>query len=222
MIEKRKKRKRIFYVPGMISLLCIPLFCFYHFCKTDAFKVYGGIELGLPYEDVFEKYKFSTLREYKVFDFNGSELDGAKDLNAMQLYLRKLRVEKDTINGIKIHFGSKTCYETFIRTIDIITEEDAPTWIINNNDIYILGSSNTFKKVKDTVAYHTMNCGTGELMAKQRLWELKNKREEEEKAFQITFFQNKWEILSLGYLGLVFLNIFTLVKFNKNQNYNQK
>ncbi|SNR65058.1 hypothetical protein [Flavobacterium sp. ov086] len=217
MIEKREKRKKIFYVPGMISLVFIPLFCFYHFYKVDAFKVYSGIELGLPYEDVFEKYKFSTLREYKVFEFNGSELDGTKDLNQMKLYLRMLRTNKDTINGVKIHFGSQTYYETFIRTIDIIAEEEAPTWIINNNDIYILGSSNTFKKVKDTIEYHTMDCGTGELMAKQRRWELENKREEEEKAFQISFFQNKWKILSLGYLGLVFLNIFALVKFNKSR-----
>ena len=216
MIEKREKRKKIFYVSGMISLVFIPLFCFYHFYKVGAFKVYGGINLNVPVGNEFEEYKVATLRKYKVFNFDGSYLE-KKKLNEMKLYLRKLRIEKDTVNGIKMHFGSKSYYQTFITTLDILIEEDAPTWAMNDNDIYILGSSNAPKKVKDTIHYQKMNCNTSSLMTEQRHWELENKREEEEKVFQISFFQNKWEILSLGYLGLVFLNIFVLVNLNKNK-----
>ena len=222
MIEEHKKRKKIFYVPGMISLILIPLFCFYHFYKVDAFKVYGGIELGMPYENDFEKYKVPTLRKYKLFNFKASESDGNKQLNEMKLYLKKLVVNKDTVNGIKIHLGKKTYYETFIRIIDIITEENAPTWIINDNDIYILGSSNTYKEVKDNHKHYTMNCGTGDIMEKQRLWLEENEKKEENRNFQFSFFKQKWILLSLGYFILILLNIYALVKLNKNQNYNQK
>lgn len=215
-MKERLKRKKIFYVPGMISLVFIPLFCFYHFYKVNAFQVYRGINLSVPVGNEFEEYKVATLRKYKVFNFDGSYLE-KKKLSEMKLYLRKLRIEKDTVNGIKMHFGSKSYYQTFITTLDILVEEDAPTWAINDNDIYVLGSSNTYKEVKDTIHYQRMNCNTSALMEERRLWELKNKRKEEEKAFQISFFQNKWGILSLGYLGLVFLNIFALVKFNKNK-----
>ncbi|KAF2513708.1 hypothetical protein EYY60_05635 [Flavobacterium zhairuonense] len=221
MIEKREKRKKIFYVPGMISLVFIPLFCLYHFYKVDAFKVYNSIELSMPYENNFEKYKFSTLRKYKEFSFarNHSE---KKKLNEMRLYLRKLRVEKDTVNGIKIHFGLKSNYQTFISTLDILAEEEAPTWVINKNDIYVLGSSNVYKKVKDAIEHHTMNCGTGEVMRRQAYWAEKQAKEEEMHSFQTSFLKQKWKSLSLGYLGLVFLNIFILVKFNKTKFYNQK
>ncbi|MHC0442276.1 hypothetical protein [Flavobacterium sp. 3-210] len=222
MIEKREKRKRIFYVPGMISLVFIPLFCFYHFYKVDAFKVYNAIGLGMPNKNDFEKYKVAALRNYKVFSFDGSDLDGNKELNEVKLYLRKLVADKDTLNGVKIHFGPKTYYETFIRIIDIIDEEKAPTWTINNNDIYILGSSNTYKKVKDTTKHYRMNCDTGAIMAQQRLWMRKNEREEQERNFQVSFFKQKWRSLSLGYLGLVLLNIIVLVKLNKTKIYNQK
>ena len=140
----------------------------------------------------------------------------------MQLYLRKLANDKDTINGIKMHFGLKTNYDIFIRTIDILDEENAPTWTINENDIYILGSSNSYKKAKDTTKYNTMNCGTLEVMRRNAYWEQKAKKEEEEREFKISFFKEKWKLLFLGYFGLVFLNILALVKFNKNQNYNQK
>jgi hypothetical protein len=221
MIEKREKRKRIFYVPGMISLVFIPLFCFCHFYKTNAFKVYGGLELGLPYEDLFHEYKFPTLRKYKIFDFNG-EMSEKNKLEEMTFYLRDLKVKKDTINGIQIHFGPKANYQTFISSIEILTLEDAPTWIINDNDIFVIGCSNTPKKRKKSAVTYIMNCGTGELMRQHAYWEQKAIKEEEDRNFKISFFKEKWKLLFLGYAGLVFLNMFTLVKFNKNQNYNQK
>lgn len=221
MIEKREKRKKIFYVPGMISLVFIPLFCLYHFYIVDAFKIYHGIELNIPVNNEFEKYNFPTLRKYKVFNFDGSQSEKNR-LNEMKLYLMKLRVEKDTINGIKIHFGSKSTYQTFITSLDILSEEEAPTWITNKNDIYILGSSNTYKKPKDTIERHTMNCGTMEVMRQQAYWEEKNRKEEDARVFMVSFFAQKWQLIFCGYFGLVLLNIFTLVKFNKNQNYNQK
>ncbi|UUF14625.1 MULTISPECIES: hypothetical protein [Flavobacterium] len=223
MIAKREKRKKIFYVPGMISLVLIPLFCFYHFYKVDAFKVYGAIDLSLPNKGDFEKYKVETLRKYKVYKFSGNEFEDKKKLNEMRFYLRKLRKEKDTINGIKLQYNSKTNYDTFIRTLDILTIEKAPAWGIFDDDIYVIANSNTPKKTKkDTIEYHTMNCGTGELMRQQAYWEQKNRKEDEARAFQVSFFAQKWQLIFCGYSGLILLNIFTLVKFNKNKNYNQK
>lgn len=222
MIKKREKRRRIFYVPGMISLIFIPLFCFYHFYTTDAFKVYGSINLNMPNKGDFEKYKVESLRKFKVYKFSGNEIDDKKKLNEMRFYLKTLRKDKDTVNGIKLHDISKINYNTFIRTIDILALEDAPTWGIFENDIYILGSSNSYKKVKDTTKYNTMNCGTLEVIRQNAYWEQKAKKEEEGRNFKISFFKEKWKLLFLGYAGLVILNVVTLVKLNKNQNYNQK
>lgn len=216
MIEKRKRRKKIFYVPGIISLVFIPLLCLCHFYRVDAFKVYRSIELYVPVGNEFEDYEFLTLRKYKIFNFDGSCLENNR-LNEMKLYLRKLRIEKDTINGIKIHFGMKSRYQTFINSLDILAEEDSPTWITNKNDIYVLGSSNTNKKVQDTVEHHIMNCGTGELMRQQAYWEQKAKKEEEVYNFQVSFFKQKATLLFSGYLVLALINIFTLVKFNKSR-----
>lgn len=221
MIEKRGKRKRIFYVPGMISLVLIPLFCFYHFYKVNAFKVYSSLEFSVPNKEDFEKYKVRDLRRYKIFDFNG-EMSEKNKLEEMTFYLRDLKVKKDTINGIQIHFGPKANYQTFISSIEILTVEKAPTWIINDNDIFVIGSSNTPKKRKSSAVTNTMNCGTIEVMRQQAYWEQKAKKEEEERNFNVSFFKEKLKLLFPGYVGLVFLNIFTLVKFNKNQNYNQK
>lgn len=216
-MNEQLKGRRIFYVPGMISLVLIPLLFIIYFFKTDSFKVYGSIELGMLDKDYFEKYKIETLRNNKVFNFNGSEFAERKNLNEMRLYLRKLIANKDTINGIKIHYGSKTNYDVLVRNIDILITEKAPTWGIYGNDMYVIASSNTPKREKNSTVYHPMNCGTQDRIREQAYWEQKNKKEEEERVLKAAFFKEKWIPISLGYLGIVLLNIFTLVKFNKNK-----
>jgi hypothetical protein len=211
-----KKRKKIFYVPGMISLIFIPLLCLLYFYKTDAFAHYGVIDLTLSDEKSFLEYKVSSLRKYKEFDFNGSKSNENKNLNELRFFLRKLVKELDTINGAKVHLGTKTHYDVFINVIDIIETENVPTWGLFKNDFYILGSNNKPKRDKSKITVTRMNCSTSELMREESLRMQDNRRVEEELQFQISFFKKQW-IIFLGYFGIVLLNIFALVKFNKNR-----
>ena len=106
-MKERLKRKRIFYVPGMISLILIPLFCFYHFYKVNAFKVEGIISFyNVSDSTMIEKF-LSIKRNYRVINFNNSLDFERKKINDLQFALRKLNRENDTINGIKIHLGKK-------------------------------------------------------------------------------------------------------------------
>lgn len=213
MIAKREKRKKIFYVPGMISLVLIPLFCLYHFHKSEAFKTYGALDFSVPDKEDFERYKFEDLRKYKVFNFNNQKSKEEQKLKEFRLFTRDLVKHYDTINGAKIQFGPKTDYGTFVNVIDIVSEEKVPTWALFNNNMYVIGSAKPKKR--------GFVCGTTE-------YSLRNSRlmkEEYSKiavvVFQKSFLKQQWLIL-LGYLGIVLINIFSLVKFNKNQNYNQK
>lgn len=127
----------------------------------------------------------------------------------------------DTINGAKVHLGPKAHYDVFINVIDVIVTEKVPIWGLFKNDFYILGSNNKPKRDKSKITATRMNCSTSELMREEYLRTLENRREEEELQFQSSFFKNQW-ILFLGYFGILLLNIFALVKFNKNRLYNQK
>jgi hypothetical protein len=208
-----KKHKRIFYRPGMISLMLIPLLCLCFFYKNDSFKIYGGLNVGLvPDKENFDKYKFPTLRKYRVFNFNGSESTEKQKLNELKFFLRKLVLEKDTIIGIRAHFGPKTNFDVFVSVFDILNIEKAPTFAPYKDDIYILASSNKVKSSKS----HQMNCGTAEA---SRVSSLKYQELEKEKSnliFMNSFFKQQW-ILFLGYFGIVVLNIFALIKFSKRK-----
>ena len=214
MINKR--RKKIFYVPGMISLIFIPLLCLVYFYRTDSFTVYGSLNLVFSDDESFFEYKVASLRRYKKFNLNGSKLKEQKNLNELQFFLRNLVKEKDTINGAKVNFGSKTHYDVFVSVLDILIVEKVPTWGLYEDDIYILGSLNKPKIDKSKITKTRMNCGTSELMIQENLRKQENLRIQEKNQFKISFFKKQW-ILFLGYFGIVLINIFALVKFNKNK-----
>ncbi|TPG37829.1 hypothetical protein [Flavobacterium pectinovorum] len=210
MIEKREKRKKIFYVPGMISLVFIPLFCFYHFYKTDAFKVYRSVDLSFP--DSIQKKGFLAIkRNYQLFYLNRSEDSEKKELNELQLALRKIKQKNDTINGIQIHLGNKMQYEVYVRVLDILAIEQMPFFIQNDNDFLVLimpkpKSRNHFREIVP------FQCGYWEAN-KDFFLEEERKRQFE---YYLSLYKKNW-VLLLAYFGLVFLNIFALVKFNKSR-----
>lgn len=211
MIRIREKRNKIFYVPGMISLVLIPVLCYYHFYKVDAFKVYGSLDISLvPNKEEFEKYKVKDLRKYKDFIFNGQKTQGLK-LQELKFFVRDLVRKYDTINGAKIHFSSKADYNTFVNVIDILTVEKVPTWAPYKDDIYVLTSAKP-KRKQD----HRFICGTIAYSRENTLRMEEENKKKELHIFQVSFLREQW-IIFLGYLGIVFLNIFTLVKFNKNK-----
>ena len=195
----------------MISLVLIPVLCYYHFYKVDAFKVYGFLDISLVRnKEEFEKYNVKGLRKYKDFIFNGEKTQELK-LQELRYFVRDLVKEYDTINGVKIHFGPKTDYNTFVNVIDILTTEKVPTWAPFKDDVYVLASGKP-KHKED----HRFFCGTGAYSEKNTLRMEEENRKRELSIFQISFLKQQW-IIFLGYFGIVFLNIFALVKFNKNK-----
>ncbi|MBZ4037687.1 hypothetical protein K6T82_23205 [Flavobacterium sp. 17A] len=216
MIEKRKKRKKIFYVPGMISLVLIPLFCLFYFYHSGAFEVCGSLHYSVPAKEEFEKYKVGELRKYKVFNFNNQKSKEEQKLIELRFFTRDLVKRYDSVNGAKIYFGPNMDYDTFVSVLDIMTEEKMPFWAQFSNELYAFA----FAK-PDPNKKRPFFCGTPEYSEKNsRLMEEENRRKEL-RIFQKEFLKQQW-IVFLGYFGLVLISISTLVKFNKNKNYNQK
>jgi hypothetical protein len=206
-----RKHKPIFYRPGMISLVCIPLLCFYFFYKNDSFKVYASFDFRFVPDSVFLKKEIPNLRKYKEFSFNNSELLEHNKFKDLEVSLRKLKKENDTINGIKIHFGKSTNYAVFIKVLDILTIAEMPIYCPYRNDIWVLVQAKPKpSKYKKIIPLFT--CGNYEAN-KEYYLEMEQKAEREKQYF---LFKKYW-ILFLGYFGIVVLNIFALIKFSKRK-----
>lgn len=210
-MNERLKRKKIFYVPGMISLVFIPLFCLYHFYKVDVFKVEGCMSIYFPEDSLSIKKFLSVKRKYKVYSFNNSEIVESKNLNNLHSALRKLNRENDTINGVQIHLGRKMKYEIYIKILDILAIEKMPFYLQVKDDFFVLMMPKP-RQNKSLKPLKFFICGYGD--ANKDIW-LEEAKERERK-YVLSLYRKNW-ILFLGYFGLVLLNILVLVKFNKNK-----
>ncbi len=220
---KQNKHKKLFYVPGMISLVFIPLFCLYYFYSQKAFVEYGSLVLGLPddkmCQEIKVKYGFPIPRNYEKFVFNSSEELQKDKFIVLKFSLQKLKKDNDTVNGIRIHLGEHSDYATYIRILNILTETEMPTWMPYKNDIWVLiGNRSKEKKAEN---HYRVNCGTQDYINSEKLRLQELEKENEKKQFKITFFKSQWPIF-VGYFCIVFLNIFSLIKFNKKRKHNQK
>jgi hypothetical protein len=217
MNNERAKRKRIFYVPGMISLVLIPLFCFYHFYKVDAFKVYGSVNIYFPSDPKMIEKFLAVKRNYKLFEFNNSLNLESKKINDLQFALRKLNRENDILNGIQIHLGEKMKYEVYVRILEILELEQMPYYMHHKNNFFVL----MMPKPKSTSKRNFVVCGSGFLagdLDQEYFLEQERKAQFER---NIALLKKNW-ILFLAYIGLAILNVVALVKFNKKKKYIQK
>ena len=215
----------------MISLLLLPVLCLWHFYSQKSFEIERAMDLGLPNKvtdaQLVKDYPLLTKRNYKEFIFNGS-LDSDKEyLTEFQDSLRHFNTIKDTINGIKLHFGKRMNYEVFIRVLDILTNENTPTYMPYKNELIIINGapSDIEKERKKREARYgkpsVMSCGNPAIEARQRAFEEEQQRLIDNENFEKSFFKKHW-YLFLAYFGILLLNIFILIKFNKNRIYNQK
>ena len=138
MINKREKRKRIFYVPGIISLFFIPVFCLVFWYKAGVFKKESCIDIAFPGESLTNRNLLPFKRNYQFFNFNNTEKVELENLKKLQIVLRELNRENDTINGVQIHLGNKVAYEVYVRILDILAIEQMPNYEQYNNDFFVL------------------------------------------------------------------------------------
>ncbi|MGO4772291.1 hypothetical protein ACEN2I_11555 [Flavobacterium sp. W22_SRS_FK3] len=90
-------------------------------------------------------------------------------------------------------------------------------WAHYEDDIYVLSSPKPKPRQSNLEKIKYFSCGYYE---ENKLYFLEMERERQFH-YIVSVYKKCW-IIFLGYFGIVLLNIFGLVKFNKNQNYNQK
>lgn len=215
----------------MISLLLLPVLCLWYFYNQKSFVEEKGMDLGLPdkvsYAQLKKDFPILNQRNYEEFALNGSLETDKNNLAKFQKTLRHFNAVKDTVNGLKLQFGKKMNYEVFIRVLDILTIENTPTYVIWNNELLVVNGapSDIEKERKRREAKYgkqtQMKCGTQDVINRQIALQLENQKAMEKEELQKTFFDNHWYLL-LAYFTIVALNIFMLIKFNRNRIYNQK
>ncbi|QBZ99164.1 hypothetical protein [Flavobacterium sangjuense] len=219
----RVKHRKLFYVPGMISLLLIPVLCMWFLYSRDYLKVYTAVNVALS--DGFYKFNSSNpskpikiypKRKIENFILNGDEVNNEIQLSNARKRIKQLFAENDSINAVKIILGKKTKYKFFVDILDALAQDYVPTYVVNDNYFFVVyfPPEHKYKKIK---SMHPLGCGYGS--ANKEYWAEQDRKNARE--LFIKNIKHFWQI-PVALFGIISLNIFMLIKFNKNRIYNQK
>lgn len=210
-----RRHKRLVYVPGMISLLLLPVTAYIYFRCTDSFTVFRSMDIALPAKHkgvvpppdgaTITLAKANAIRHYKSFYFNGSEKSEMAKLDAMRREFRRLKASGDTTNGVKARFGKHSQYDTFIRTLDYLAIEEMPVWGLFGDEIYVLVPP---PPKPSRYAIKTWSCGG--------VWNDLEIEEPSKVNIVVQTIKINWKIYT-ALAALMLINILSLIHFNKNK-----
>ena len=143
------KKHRMYYIPGLISLVLLPIICYFYlqgFKKND-----HVIETVFPLKYVPHVNYENNLRldttvlslsqfRRKYVDF---KLDSNLLTNQIQLYsfdkkMQYLINHKDTTNGLHLIFGKGFKYGDFIKSINICRKDTFSHYLVYDNELWYL------------------------------------------------------------------------------------
>ncbi len=143
------KRGRIYYVPGMISLVFLPVLCYFYLIPYN--KTERCLEITMPDKyspkNIYEnKARFNTSvlslaenkRNYVSFVLNGNKETTHNKLDSFDNRLQVLICQKDTLNGLHLVFGDGFTYGSFIKALNICYKDSFASFMVYENQLWYL------------------------------------------------------------------------------------
>src|SRR5690554_1568893 len=138
--------KKLRYIPGMFSIILLPLLGYIYFQSNGYFKQFGAFDISYidleflqEYDDLYDDLEIHR-RSYTEVTFNGNIEESKKTLQYVDDFTDKIIETKDTINGLKIHLGNQATYNEFIQLLDVLWEKPREDiWFFDNNTIMLAG-----------------------------------------------------------------------------------
>ena len=141
--------KKIYYIPGIFSIILLPIFGIWYMNKYDYFTPLRSIDftnidfaeierMSKKYEHVNYGQNEFEKRAYKEVHLSNDK-NSKNTLKYIDQFVNDVFKTKDTIYGLKIHFEENATYNEFIEVLNIFTERDAELYILDNNTMYFVG-----------------------------------------------------------------------------------
>ncbi len=159
----KNSRRNLYYPIGLISLILLPITCFWYLNDIRAFKKERILTIVMSnkyWEEItFKEYGFRIhpKRDYIEINLTGIEKDDNKRLDFAELEIREFVKTQDTIKGIRFHFNDSAKYWTLIRAIDICIYEGANIFNLNDNDMWVFNMPKP--KQTDIILHDCLLCG---------------------------------------------------------------
>ncbi len=210
-----RKRKKIYYFGGMISLIFIPIIFWFSAQPTLNELNLRVLDIGLPYkvkaDEMASNYAIIPIEEYKYETINLPSNFSEEIENS---YVNKvLQIQKQNIDktGIKFQLTDSNNYNDIVRLINLMLKTRQDFWGLdteNTNAFYVLHNKIDYSNDVDFVV-----CG-GVIQdyIDMNEYDFKNAN------FLtriIKYSPKESYYLILGFLVLTYMSVNRLIKFNK-------
>jgi hypothetical protein len=139
-----RSRKKLYYIPGTISLISLPLLFYFYNIQYHEELVQTAIPIIVWNKNWTEKFpnlfsgNYPPKRNYQDIYLTGDDKTDNIKLAFSELRVREIIQQNDGANGVHYYFGEATTYASFIKVLDILRTEKAKKYMIYDNDIWLL------------------------------------------------------------------------------------
>jgi hypothetical protein len=138
------RRHKIYYIPGLISLLILFPLLYEALQKEKARHDYRVLEVFMfdPAELFNNRlnqqfyYAYPPLRDYLTLELTGDAIMDKVKLDYAQLRIREIENTGESIDGLNIHFADSAKYGSFVRAFDLLKRENATLYLAAKRDIW--------------------------------------------------------------------------------------
>lgn len=138
----RKYKHKIYYTAGLISLILLPILCVWKSKNHEAFKNCSSIDIQFwngkeDNEGTKGITNFLNSKRFITVNLNGDNATDLRKIDIAAIEIKKIKLSKDSIKGVKFHFGPKSDYATFIRVLDVLAIQKPGCYIPYKDDIFV-------------------------------------------------------------------------------------
>ena len=169
------KRRKLFYIPGMLSLLIVPVL-FYRY-QTDIVKTQTVLRLFVPSDEKspsrFSKYTVKAGLKGKKINtvyLNGDRRLNVKKLDFIAYEALKLKYYNDTSQILHVKFSEETTYGEFVQLVNIMHKDGHKRYAWLDDDFYVFGEPPLPSEPAVDFKYSCMLCNDVLVIDKEKTW----------------------------------------------------
>jgi len=132
-----RKRDQSIYLPGLISLILIPLFSIGYFYFSGKFEKHRAIQINY-YDPGNPFWAPIPVRNYQKVVITRDVEDTRAKIYFIKNKISEIIKINDTINGIQVQFSKDAKYDHFVQCINMLRVEGVRYYIAEKNNLWIL------------------------------------------------------------------------------------
>lgn len=154
--------RRIYYVPGLISAILIPLL-FWYYGSQRVHPVYSIIDLGLPAKIIPRTSLDNTFEPYRNWNYKKIIVQPNTALQNQEFYvseLKELQAKNEKETGLEFVIENQNTYRDFIALIDAMILSKQQAYCVDLEKTGHFFAVHFYKDQNKIEKVHSSSCGT--------------------------------------------------------------